>query len=98
MDASSVLRDRAGSVEVDIMVSPKAGRSGIEGIDEWRNRLVIKVRAPPTDGKANREICDLLGSVFGAKVELVRGATSRHKTVLVPLPYDQALRILEGAL
>ena len=98
MDLASVLREREEGVEIDIMVSPKAGRSGIEGVDEWRNRLVVKVRAPPADGKANKEIVALLSEVLGARVDLVRGATARHKTVLVHSSKEEVVSALEGAL
>jgi len=69
-------------VEIDVSVSPKSGRSEVQGFDEWRNRLVVKLRSPPEKGEANRELVELLASEFGAKVEVIRGHTSRMKTVL----------------
>jgi uncharacterized protein (TIGR00251 family) len=72
----------AGGVEIDVLVSPKSGKSEVEGFDEWRNRLVVKLKAPPEKGEANRELVFLLGAALGARIELVRGHTSRTKTVL----------------
>jgi uncharacterized protein (TIGR00251 family) len=69
-------------VEIDVLVSPKSGRSTVESFDRWRSRLVVKLRSPPEKGEANRELLDLLARELGARVEVVRGQTSRSKTVL----------------
>ena len=71
-----------GGVEIDVIVSPNSGRSEVQGFDNWRDRLVVKVRAPPDKGEANCELVGLLGDELGAKVEVVFGHTSRTKTVL----------------
>jgi len=54
----------AGGVEIDVLVSPKSGKSEVEGFDEWRNRLVVKLKAPPEKGEANRELVFLLGAAL----------------------------------
>jgi uncharacterized protein len=97
MDVTEVLRAVKGGVEVDIMVTPNAKRPQVGEVDEWRKRLVVKVQALPTEGRANRAVVDLLSEVFGAKVEIVRGHTDRQKTVLVPLDMETARSRLEGA-
>ena len=83
MVISDVLRERSGGVEVDVIVSARADTSGVQGIDPWRNRLVVKVTSPPEGGKANKELCETLSDFFEAEVEVVRGHTSRLKTILV---------------
>jgi uncharacterized protein YggU (UPF0235/DUF167 family) len=40
---------------------------------------------------------NLLSDIFGTRVEIVRGHTDRHKTVMVPLPIEEARSRLEGA-
>lgn len=82
-------------VEIDIMVTPHAKRSQVGGVDEWRRRLVVKVQALPSEGRANKAVTDLLSEVMGARVEIVRGHTERHKTVLVPLDLDTVRSRLE---
>jgi len=62
-----------------VYVQPKAKKNEIEGIDGWRGRLKVRVKAPPVRGKANRELVKFLSEVLGAEVELVRGETSREK-------------------
>ena len=83
MDISDVSRRSADGLEVDIMVSPRSGRYGLEGFDEWRKRLLVKVKAPPLDGKANKEVEDLMKEVTGCKAEITNGHLNRMKTVKI---------------
>lgn len=83
MDVSDASRPVNGGLEVDVTVSPRSDRSGTEGVDEWRKRLIVRVKAPPLDGRANKEVEELFRKVTGCKCEIVRGQTSRQKTVLV---------------
>ncbi|WP_297067459.1 DUF167 family protein, partial [Thermococcus sp.] len=32
-----------------VHVQPKAKKSSIEGVDEWRGRLRVKIKAPPVE-------------------------------------------------
>lgn len=97
MDASQVLRPVKGGVEVDIMVTPNAKKVQVGEVDGWRKRLVVKVKALPTEGRANEAVIELLSDLFGTRVEIVRGHTDRHKTIMVPLPMEEARSRLEGA-
>ena len=58
-DASIALSSGQGMVELDIEVQPGAKREGITGLNEWRNRLQVAVRALPQDGEANDAVLDL---------------------------------------
>lgn len=93
MDVSEAVRTVDGGVEIDISVSPRSDRSGTEGVDEWRKRLIVRVKAPPLDGRANKEVEELFRKVTGCKSEVIRGQTSRQKTVLV---YGELSSILES--
>ncbi|MDW5561893.1 MAG: DUF167 domain-containing protein [Methanomassiliicoccus sp.] len=97
MDVSKVLRSVKGGVELDIMVTPNAKKAQVGEVDIWRKRLVVKVTALPTEGRANEAVVDLLSALFGTRVEIIRGHTDRHKTVLIPLPVDEVRSRLEGA-
>ena len=66
-----------------IHVQPKAKKNSIEGIDKWRGRLKVKIKAPPVEGKANKEVVKFFTKLFGAEVEIVKGETSREKDLLV---------------
>ena len=56
MDISEAVRSVSKGVEVEISVSPRSDRPGADGVDEWRKRLNVRVRAPPLDGRANKEV------------------------------------------
>ena len=69
---------------IQIRLQPRARRAGIVG--PVGGRLKIAVSGPPVDGKANAELCRLLGDLLGvakSAVLLLQGETSREKTVLV---------------
>ena len=67
-----------------VAVQPAAKRIGIEGIDAWRGRLQIAVRAVPQKGAANEAVCELLAETFGIPlvfVDIIAGHRSRQKSV-----------------
>ncbi|NJE03350.1 DUF167 domain-containing protein [Thermococcus sp. MV11] len=66
-----------------VYVQPKAKRNEVEGIDEWRGRLKVKIKAPPVEGKANKELVKFLSKVLGTEVKIIRGEASREKDLLV---------------
>jgi hypothetical protein len=71
-----------GGVEVDVLVVPNASRSGVIGVHG--DRVKIRVTSPPEKNKANAAVVDLMKHVTGARrVEITRGRTGRHKTVVV---------------
>lgn len=50
------------------------------------DELKIKVTAPPVDAAANQALVDLLAEKLNCsrgKIQIVRGQTSRHKTVWI---------------
>lgn len=83
MRMSDVCRVCDGAVEIDVSVSPRSNRSGLDGFDEWRRRAIVRVRSPPLDGRANREVAELFHGITGCRAEVTAGQTSRQKTVTV---------------
>lgn len=90
-----MIRETSSGVELDLMVSPSSPRSEVVGVDQWRGRLVVRLRSPPEKGEANQELVTLLGRLFSAPVEVLRGHSSRMKTVSVQTTKEGALRALE---
>jgi len=80
---SDISRITEKGVTVDVSVSPNSSASGPDGFDEWRKRLIIRVRAPPLDGKANKEVEDVLKDITGFRAEIMAGHLSRQKTVTI---------------
>jgi len=85
MHLGKAVRSVEGGSELDILVSPRSGSSKVEGFDQWRQRVTVKVRAPPADGKANREIVGLFESLTGSEVSISHGAGGRMKTLRIGL-------------
>lgn len=87
-----------GGVELDILISPRSQKAGIERVDPWRKRLVIKVSSAPQKGKANRELCDILSRLFSREVTLTHGMTGREKSVFIPMELEEATSVLESVI
>lgn len=86
------LRAAAGAVLLDVHVTPGASRTRILDEDPWRSALRVAVAAPADKGKANDELVRFLAEALRvprASISIVRGATSRSKTLAVEgLPLD----------
>src|SRR5262245_62160933 len=82
MPVPAFLRDHPDGVLLSIKLQPRASTNEIG--DPLGTELRIKVAAPPVDAAANEALLRLLADHFNcprSRVELVRGHTSRHKTV-----------------
>jgi len=80
-----------------VRLQPRASRSEITG--ERNGALVVRVTAPPVDGRANAALCALLAGTAGvapSRVAVVRGLTSRDKVVRVDGVDEAALRSALG--
>jgi uncharacterized protein (TIGR00251 family) len=93
------LREHPEGVILPIRAQPGARKTALIG--EHGGALKLAVTAPPEDGRANAALIELVRELLGLKrsqVELIGGATSRDKTLLIRgLPADQIaarLRIL----
>ncbi|WP_456326154.1 DUF167 domain-containing protein [Palaeococcus sp. (in: euryarchaeotes)] len=78
-----MIKETKDGVILMLYVQPKAKRNGIDGIDEWRKRLKVKIKAPPVEGKANKEVVKFFSKLFGREVVIIRGETSREKDLLI---------------
>ena len=70
---------------LNIHVSPGAKSTSVEGL-YGEGAIKLKVAAPPVGGKANAEVERFLSKLLGvprSDVNIIRGASSRDKTVLV---------------
>jgi len=68
-----------------VRVTPRAGRDQVVGVGVG-GELLVKVRAAPADGAANAAVLRTIAAAAGvapSRLQLVRGATSRTKTVSI---------------
>lgn len=78
------IEQRPEGVLVHVVVTPKASRNRIG--PRAGDRLKIAVRAPPERGAANTAVAELVAEALGCRrreVKVVKGHTSRQKTVLI---------------
>jgi len=78
------LREQAEGVFLQVKVAPRSSRNEWAGIAG--DRVKVRITAPPVDSAANRELIAFLADQFAVarnSVSLVRGQTSRNKTVFV---------------
>lgn len=67
---------------LNIKVELRSSKSGIVG--PYGNSLKVKLTSPPVDGKANKELIEVLAKGFGITkkdVEIVSGQSSKNKIV-----------------
>jgi hypothetical protein len=84
MPPATFIRETPGGVLLSVKLQPRASKNEIgEVLDD---ELKIKVPTPPVDAAANQALVEFLAEKLGCsrgKVELIRGQTSRHKTILL---------------
>lgn len=80
-----------------VHVTPKAGRDEVAG---WRgSELSVRVTTAPEAGKANAAVCKVVAGALGVpktSVRVVRGETSRHKTLEIDGANEEQLRSAFG--
>ena len=78
------LRQSGEDVLVTVRVQPRAAKAGLAG--ERAGALVVRVTAPPVEGRANDAVCRVLAKAAGvppSRVVVERGATGRDKVVRI---------------
>jgi len=72
---------------IPVRVQPRGSKSEILGVVD--GRLKIKTTAPPTDGRANKDVIRQLARAFRvppSRISLKHGVTGRNKTFTVDRP------------
>lgn len=78
------IKAHADGVYLAVKLQPRASKNEIG--EALGDELKIKVTAPPVDAAANQALVDLLAETLGcprSAVQIVRGQTSRHKTIWI---------------
>ena len=84
-------------IDIRVRVVPRAKRDELAG--ERAGALLVRVTAPPVDGRANAAVCRLIARAAGvppSRVSVVRGASARDKVVRVEGVEVAALRVAVG--
>jgi uncharacterized protein (TIGR00251 family) len=67
-------------MKVTVQVKPKSKKEGVEAQPD--GSLIVRVNAPPVDGKANARVIELLSDHFKrprSAISLVHGASGKKK-------------------
>ena len=73
---------RVESTTVEVRLTPRARADEVGGVRD--GALLVRVTAPPVDGRANKALCRLLAKRVGTaptNVTVIRGESSRDKVV-----------------
>ena len=78
------LTDTPAGAVLNLRIVPRAAKNAVQG--ELGDALKIRLCAPPVDGAANAALVEFLAEAFDlprARVQILSGATSRTKRVLL---------------
>lgn len=95
----SWVKNLHNGVLLSLYIQPGASSNKVSGVHG--QRLKIKIKAQPHDGEANEGLIEFLSDLFKvskSKLHLVRGESSRQKDIMVELPHDEVLTLLQGLL
>ncbi len=100
MPPATFLRETTGGTLLAVKLQPRASKNEIG--EPLGDELKIKVTAPPVDAAANESLVKFLAEKLDCsrgRVELIRGHTSRHKTIKLHgfKPEDILQKISGGA-
>ena len=92
--------DTPDGAVIGVKAQPKSSRPGVEG-PFGDDALKVRIKSAPVDGKANRELVEVLAKFFGvpkSSVEFKGGETSKTKRLLLRgLSAAEAVRRLEAS-
>ncbi|MEY4615792.1 MAG: hypothetical protein RJB66_752 [Pseudomonadota bacterium] len=75
--------DKKGCI-IDVHAQPQARKNEVVGLHN--DRLKVKIKSPPVDGKANECLTEFVAELLNlnrSAVELIKGETSRQKQLLI---------------
>ena len=64
---------------IEVIVKPQAGKTEI--IKQSTNQLTIAVKAPPEEGKANKELLKFLSKTYHCIPEIISGYKKKKKLI-----------------
>ena len=83
---------------IKLKISPNASKNEIIKTKEG---VKVKITAQPIDGKANKALIEFLSKHFKipkSSIEILRGETSKEKTLLIKTRDDDKISIIKNVL
>ncbi len=81
-----------------IKISPNSSKNEVIKTPDL---VKIKITAPPVDGKANKCLIEYLSKLFKipkTSVEIIKGETSKEKTLLIKVLDDDKIKLVKSIL
>lgn len=81
-----------------LKISPNASKNEIIKADDG---VKVKITAQPIDGKANKCLVEFLSKQFKipkSSIEIIRGETSKEKTLLIKVFDDDKINLINSFL
>lgn len=78
------MNESPDGLDIRIKAIPRATKNEIQGVHD--GALKIRLTTPPVDGKANQALIKFLSKqlkISKARIQLIQGETSRHKTLRI---------------
>lgn len=97
-------RMAGGALLLELKVVPNSRADRVDGLApdvDGGCRLVLRIKAPPVDGKANAAVIALLAKALGcpkSALDVTSGTTARQKRIAWRHPPEDALERLEMLL
>jgi hypothetical protein len=73
-------------MQLRITVKPNSKQQSIEEVED--GSFIVRLKSPPVDGKANRELIELIAEKFDvakSQIQIKSGLSSRKKLILIDL-------------
>jgi len=80
-------------IVLGVKAQPRSSRAGVDG-PFGDGAVKVRIRCAPVDGKANKELVEVLADAFGlpkSSVVIKSGDTSKTKRILLKGLFDAAL-------
>ncbi|MBP3847181.1 YggU family protein [bacterium] len=93
-----MIKETKDGILATIKISPNAKSNEII---KTENEVKIKITAQPIDGKANRGLIEFLSKYFKipkTSIKIVKGETSREKTLLFTTSDNDKINLLKKTL
>ena len=84
MNNKDFYKIRENGILLNVKVIPRASKNEIK--ECINGALKLKIKSPPVEGKANREIVKYFSKILGVSknsVEILKGETSSHKLIFI---------------
>lgn len=93
-----MLKNTKDGIVISLRISPNASKNEIIKTGE---EIKVKITAQPIDGKANKALLEFLSKNFKipkSLIEIIKGETSKDKTVLIKCKDEEKLQKLKDFL